>query len=316
MARTIRIQDTDQIYFIRNITVQQSYLFVPNAEFNRLARGALARAATIHEVDIYAVSFLLNRFKMLARCPQLNLPEFMKSFQAELANAVNRIYKRAGKVFERRYFKADVLGEDGLLERFLDITNSPIAAGLVASIKDWPGVNSWRNSTTQTPLAGVWLNRTELRRLERKTHNKRQLFTLPDDAGIEHHSCNLERLPIFNELNDLECLARLATLRTEHAEKLRESRKKEGLSYLGSKRLRKAKWHQRPREYAHFKCPLSYGPAPLRLTHLTRVRAINRNYARAMAVYVANEVLPKFPLYTCRPGLIICEKPKADGVPA
>lgn len=316
MARTVRIQSKGQIYYVRNTTVQQAYLFIPGESFNRLARGALARAARLHGANIYAVCFLLNQFKMLTDCPRLNLPEFMKSFQSELARAVKDVYEREGRVFEHRYYKGDVLGEDGLLERFLEITNAPIAAGLVPKIKHWAGINSYQNLSADLPLGGVWLNHTELRRLERKTKNKRKKFTLPPNAGIEHHTVELTRLPIFKNLSDSDYLAKLEDLRAEHAKELRDVRRKKGLSYVGSKRLQKVNCRQRPRRFTRFERPLSFGPEKLRLAHSFQVRLINRQYAEAMRVYVENKVVPIFPLYTCRPGLIICEKPKEEAVPA
>lgn len=312
MARTVRIQSETQIYYLENYTVQQTYLFRPGDPFDRRARGALARAAALHGARVYAVTFLLNGFKMMADCPRLNLPEFMKSFQTQLARAVKDLYGWEGKVFERRYAKADILGEDGLLECFLEVSNAPIAAGLTPKIKYWGGINSYRNIMQDTPLAGVWLNHTELRRLERKTQNKRKIFKLPPNAGEEHHVLELTRLPLFKDLTQAKYIAELERLRAEHAKALREHRKKRGLGYMGSQKLRNLKWHHRPKEYAHFKRPLSYGPKKLRDDHRERVLEINREYAAAMRVYVRNKSVPKFPFYTCRPGLIKCEKPKGD----
>jgi hypothetical protein len=315
MSRLIRIQKKGLIYYVSNMCIQQAYLFIPREEVNAIILGCLARAAELHQVNIYAFNFLLNRFDMLLDAPELNLPRFMQSLQGQIATALNGLYDREGKFFEGRYFKADVLDDKALIERFNFITNGPVQFGLVDHIDDWEGVSSWNYLKSGEDVEGKRLNRTELRRLKRKSENKRKKYAMPENAGVEEFKFKLAKLPQFKELGDEEYCRRMREIAGATCASLRLERAKKRKKYMGMKKILELDWTDGPEKYHHPEQKLIYGADDLKEAHALELKAIIMDYAAAMRVYVENVERPEFPPYTCRPALIDCEMPEERPAP-
>lgn len=312
MARPIRIQSESQVYFVRNICIQQEFLMLPKDEVLRIVRGCLARAAYKHNVNIYAFNFLLNRFGMLLSAPELNLPEFMASLQGRIAVELNKLYGRRGQFFEAPYLKADVVDEEGQVERFNFITNSPVELGLIKKLEDWGGLSSWDYFQTGDSITGSRLNRTEFSKHKRKSKNKRKKYEIPDDAGFEHFEFKLAKLPAFEKLSDAEYRRIMSEHVEAHGKKLREKRAKSLKKPLGMAKIFELTWRNGPAKYAHIDRSLAYGSDGNRASHLLALKPVQRAYAEAMEVYVENKERAVFPPYTNRPGLMICEKPDRE----
>ena len=85
MGNPLRIQGEEAIYFVTNRCFQEQFLLRPDDEVNRIAVAVLLRAARIHKVEIFAFVFMSNHFHLMVRARSLNLHEFMKDFQSNLA---------------------------------------------------------------------------------------------------------------------------------------------------------------------------------------------------------------------------------------
>lgn len=312
----LRTQHEDDVYYVRNICIQQSFLMLPKERINQAIAGALARATHLHKVRIYAFTFLPNRFEMLLSAPLLNLPEFMKSMQQEIAEELNFIIKREGKFFERCYQKSEVRGKQALLERFSAITCAAITDGLAAAPDDWAGVSSWPFYLSGETFRGMSINRTRLGELKRRAKNKQKLFILPPDAGQEHYQFQLTRLPGFKSQSRAKHNAFIKRAVSEYAEKLRQAG---AIRVIDIEKLKTMHWSTRPADLdAQSQNPtkrephryqLCYGTPAIRAAHLQEYKSLCQAYARAMQAYVEEFDASQFPARTCRPGLISCEKP-------
>lgn len=318
----LRTQHEDAIYFVKNITIQESFLMLPQTRVNEIIKGSLARAAELHQVKIYAFIFLLNRYEILLSAPRLNLPEFMKTLQQELAMELNIAHKRKGKFFARRYQKSEVLDKEALLERYASITCAAIEAGLSPTPDGWAGVSSWDYFLQSTPIQGTRLNRTVLGELKRKAKNKRKRFTLPANAGQEDYQFSLARLPDFEKQPAAAHRRFIENMVNAHAKDLKQSqpnvfaniRKLKKLHWsttpasLEARRARVKKPCARSREAQQYQ--LCYGKPAAQAAFKARYHHIRKIYAHAMKIYIEEYDASKFPVRTCRPGLISCEKPK------
>lgn len=328
----LRIQRENDIYFISNRTILGCFLMTPTPIVNQIISGAVARAATKHPaVELYAFSFLLNQFYMLLRAPKLDLPEFMKTLQQEIAEELNIVHDLNNAVFADRYQKSEVRGKKAILERFVAITCAPIQAGLSRSPAGWAGVCSWAHYSSNASFSGMRINRTSLGKLRRKAKNTQKLFRLPPNAGEEHYSFKLARLPGYKHQSKA---AHRRFIKAAVAKRALEIRAARAGQFADIKKLCGAHWSTRPTNAALKNLGLRkadlhapagenpelknattriyqrcYGTPRARAQHLTEFRAISAQYAEAMEYYVKEYDASRFPARTCRPGLISCEKP-------
>lgn len=320
--RILRTQQEEAIYFVNNTTIQETFLMLPSERINEIITGSLARAAELHQVKIYAFIFLINRFYMLLSAPELNLPEFMKTLQQELALELNLEHERRGKFFEGRYQKSEVLDKEALLERYIMIVCSAIEAGLTPDSDGWAGLSSWDYFLNEESISGTRINRTELGKLKRKAKNKIKAFKLPADAGQEYYEFRLAKLPGFEDQSDNKYRNYLKRLVDSRAKSLREKR---GGQFIDPDELTALHWSTSPKSPGLEAKPsfrlsttqrkaqryqFCYGEAGLQAAHILRYKLIRDQYAQAMKAYVEEYDASKFPPRTCRPGLIVCEKPE------
>lgn len=111
-----------------------------------LIEGILAQATTLYPVTICHYVFMANHFHMIivVQDPE-KVQDFVGYVKQEIAHVLNRLCGTTGLKFWLDGFDSPIiLDAEKLQERLLYLYGNPVAAGLVESIDEYPGVNSFK----------------------------------------------------------------------------------------------------------------------------------------------------------------------------
>lgn len=195
MSRHVRHQKKGRYYHISNRTRQARYYLRPDEELNRIALGCLARAAALKGVTIICFCFMSNHFHLIIRLDELELSEFMREFQGELARRTNDLRGQSGSFYQGRFNKEPILDAESVWDKIAYTLCNPIEARLVRDFDRWPGISSWDAHGSDGRVVGQFLNKSQKKRYERrgiKKPKKKALssysFQLGAPPGLEGES--------------------------------------------------------------------------------------------------------------------------------
>jgi REP element-mobilizing transposase RayT len=212
MAYPIRHLDPNTTYFITSRTIQSRFLLAPTAKTNELLGGILARAVRLSGVELFAYVFTSNHYHLMARAPSaVALSRFMQLLQSNIAVKVGRLVGWRGRFFERRYSAEPIVDEGAQVERLGYILSHGVKEGLVAEVRQWPGLSSVHallGGTLVSPQ--IWRNWTQRWNLETGEGIKIDRFSA--DCPSETESLTLTPLPCWSGLTTAERSKRVATL--------------------------------------------------------------------------------------------------------
>ena len=175
MGRRIRHFEPDGLYLVTNRCAGAKYLLTPSADTNRIIRGALARYASIYDVELFAWMFMGNHFHLIVRSESLEIPRFVGNMQQNISQEIQRTTRWNLRVFPRRYSAERILDTPTLWETINYVLMNPVRADLVAHPRDWPGVSSFELHDAGGTMEGRYLNRTKLGRLRRQADDTTQI---------------------------------------------------------------------------------------------------------------------------------------------
>jgi len=143
-------------------TVQGRPLLTPSAEMNQIILGALARAQELYPLEINSFAFLSGHYHLgLWVEDAQQLSKFMCHFNSNLAREICRLRGWTDKVWSRRYSAIVVSDEpEAQRQRFAYIMSQSVKEGLVAAVKEWPGVHVVHHLLGDQPAEGFWFDRT------------------------------------------------------------------------------------------------------------------------------------------------------------
>jgi hypothetical protein len=174
MRRPLRLQCTDDVFVVSNRTFQNEHLL--DYRLHSRIAGALAHYLVIHSVTVYGYSFLPNGFWMVVRCPQGDLGDFMRDFQARVAFEVNDLHDREGSVFHDRYDDEVILDPQALADKLVEIGSAPVREGFCGYLGEYSGLTCWKQADAlgggeRDPEAcvGKWVDFRRLRSLQRSS---------------------------------------------------------------------------------------------------------------------------------------------------
>ena len=164
MSRPIRfIPQNGSLVEVTVRTFQSRFLLRPSLVLNQVIGGVLGRAQRRLGVLCHGVVFASNHFHLLLTVDDANqLSRFMEYVDSNLAREVARLLDWPNRVWSRRYQAILVSGEEAAqVERFRYLLSHGCKEGLVARLRDWPGVHSVRALLDGEPIRGLWFDRTK-----------------------------------------------------------------------------------------------------------------------------------------------------------
>lgn len=124
-------------------------LMRPDAGTVYVIGEALALACVAFpRVRVLAFSFVSNHFHLILWVETdedaLDLSDFMKALDQQIAQDLNRLRGREGHFFRGRPRETPILEVAYLLERITYTHTQPVHHGLVERVEEWPGLSSFR----------------------------------------------------------------------------------------------------------------------------------------------------------------------------
>ena len=254
----------------------------------RLAKGLmgsiLARAQARYGVKLYGVTIMSNHLHLIVRTPNKNLASFMNYVKARSAEGLNFLLGRSGPFWSRRYDAQPILDDEAALERLCYSTHNPVAAGLVHTAKQWPGLNlDYSCHTNHEGLRFEYLDKSAWHRAGR-----------PDTLS-----------PFFKEVElQLSALAKYEGLSPEHYQTLLQSavpERPKPNKVLGLEALLKQDFFSKPSRPKRSRRPYAFGHPERKAEHRAEISALYEIYSQASERYRQGERHSSFPQGTYLP---------------
>lgn len=234
MAQPLSIESKKLASLLTTRTVNSRLWFIHNKGLEHQILASLARYQEAYGAIIYGFVLMGNHYHLVARFPKRNKAHFMRDFNSMIARLVKRIGKLQGRgsVWARRY-AGQVLPDSADIENwFMYTVANPVSSGLVTSIDQYEGYNSFDDATLGIERTYKWIDWSKYLLKRRYDDTVR-----PEDFAVEH-TLKYTRLPGYEKRSDAEYRkALLAKLRAREKD-LVEKRRAEGKGFLGPVRLR------------------------------------------------------------------------------
>jgi len=152
-------------------------------------------------IQLHAAVQMSNHLHLVLMDCEGELSDFMREFLGPLAKAINRLDAVHGPLFERRYAATEIVDEAALVERIVYTLTNPVAANLVASFLDWPGLivgpnltgcQRFRRSRRPTPPRVNRSPRIPSEEVDRRAAFEEVEFEVTWNEEVAHLSAELE----------------------------------------------------------------------------------------------------------------------------
>src|SRR5512138_1126672 len=208
---------------------QRLFLLRPSPIINRIVGYVLAVAARRYSIQLHAFCVLSNHLHLILTDPLGRLPAFEQYLNSLVGRAVNAHHGRWEDFWAPNTYSAvTLLSPEDVVAKTAYVLANPVAAGLVKSGREWPGLWSAPESIAGEPL--------EFARPEGFFRPK---GSMPATAALQLH-CPSGFASVEEFREQLE--AALAALEAQAAAKMET----EGRSFLGTWRVLAQKPTGRP----------------------------------------------------------------------
>jgi REP element-mobilizing transposase RayT len=136
-------------WFVTDRCDEERHLLRPDAESMAMVAGALREAIAATGVGVVAFVVMANHWHLVLRAtPEAtSIPVFMQRLKSAVAVRVNGARDRHGGFWADRYHAIPILDDGSLIERITYCFMNPVAAGLAATVAEYPGLSSLEANT-------------------------------------------------------------------------------------------------------------------------------------------------------------------------
>jgi len=128
-------------YLVTRRTFQRQFLLRPSPITNAVFLYVLSVAARRFGVQVHAFCVLSNHFHLVVTDPDARLPAFEQYLDALVARALNASLGRWESFWAPSSYSAVALASPAdVLDKIAYVLANPVAAGLVRSGSEWPGL--------------------------------------------------------------------------------------------------------------------------------------------------------------------------------
>jgi REP element-mobilizing transposase RayT len=128
-------------YFVTRRCAQRELLLRPSPTTNAVFAYVLALAASRFEIQVHAFCVMSNHWHAVVTDPYARLPAFAQYLGSLVARALNASLRRSEAFWGAPSVSAVVLAEPAdVVDKTAYVLANPVAAGLVRSGRDWPGL--------------------------------------------------------------------------------------------------------------------------------------------------------------------------------
>ena len=226
-------------------------LLHPNEHSTSLLLGVIGRAQAMYDFELFGYAYLSNHGSMLVG---IRSADHLRSITCFIHGNIARELGRkensnwSGKFWGRSGRPILILSDEDLEDRMSYLLSNSTKEDLVKRPQRWPGAHCARALCNGTTDRGLWINRTELRRLKRNKKRKERVSTVTAEIVYD---VNLAKLACRRDLSDEEyrnyisalCRQIATDAEAVRAEKIANGEKDVGV--LGVKAILRAHPHDR-----------------------------------------------------------------------
>ncbi len=129
------------VYLVTRRCAQRQFLLRPSKGTNEIFAYLLAVAARRFDIRLHAYCVLSNHYHLILTDPHARLPAFHQLLDALVARAVNASLGRWEAFWAPNSYSAVALvSPDDIVDKTAYVLGNPVAAGLVRSAREWPGL--------------------------------------------------------------------------------------------------------------------------------------------------------------------------------
>lgn len=137
MSRPLRIEFPGAVYHVTSRGDRREPIYRDD-EDREAHLAVIAQAMERFDAQVLAYCLMGNHFHLLLQTRQANLSRLMRHVNGVYTQAFNRRHGQVGHLFQGR-FKAILVDRDAYLVALCRyVERNPVAAGLVASAREWP----------------------------------------------------------------------------------------------------------------------------------------------------------------------------------
>lgn len=226
-------------------TIDSRFLLRPDDASRGIVDSVIARALRLYpNVRLHAYDAQSNHLHMeLSSTDGASIAPFLRYVHGNLARELGKLRGWTGPFWSRRVRVIPIVDDDAIVARFRYILAQGVAAGLVASPREWPGASAVAALLGSMRVVGRWVS-------SRQRHtNARRAHPLPVESLAETVEATLSPIAPWRGLSHDALVAQHASMiediEREHAHRVP----------LGAERVRAADPMERPMES-------DVGPAP------------------------------------------------------
>jgi REP element-mobilizing transposase RayT len=332
MSRPLRCREPGVYHFSTTRCLESRFFLRPDPALNALFGYWLARSLrAFPAITLHGAVAMSNHIHLLTRDDGGVLSSFAAYFFGNLSKAVNKLRRRSGPLFHRRFDDGGrILDARAAVERLAYLVLNPVKAGLVARHTRWPGVLLCARASARTHHF-VWSDKDALEaarrasrgeRVDPEPFNRRESLTvypLPFAASegvtlIGKHAlfdideaakCVANAFPAAEAATGARPGATEAALRLVRAFERREGerRRVEGRSVVGSARVVAQDPGTRPEQSTSSPRPVCHaGDIRLWLAFRRAMTAFAGAYRRASKLFRRRDADADFPAFSMLPG--------------
>ena len=223
MGRPLRMHLGECVYFVTNRTIEERFWLTPCDKARDIFGRWLARGVAKFHIELFGYCVMGNHFHLLLRAPEGTLAAFMEYLQANVAKVINRLHRRRGPLWQRRYSADPVLDVDAMVDRIGYILANPASANLVSRPEQWPGLTSIGDLLGQQPQTFTFFDATAWHRAAR-----------PANRRPFHHTVTLSsmHLPELAHLDDDRYRKVLLDAVARYTDSAAANRRRKGLKVM------------------------------------------------------------------------------------
>jgi REP element-mobilizing transposase RayT len=151
-------------WFITSRCFQSRMLMTPRIPLVReVCGGVLAKAASVHGVQVFAYVFMSNHVHLVVRARGVQVAKFLKYFQGNLSKKLAPLCKGRwwNRFWERRPSVAPILDHEALEERVGYVLAHGVKERLVRHATQWEGLHCAEQMLDGKPRTFPWFNWTK-----------------------------------------------------------------------------------------------------------------------------------------------------------
>ena len=134
----------EETYLITRRCAQRTFRLRPHADTNQIFIYCLALAAQKTGVRLHAACVMSNHHHLIVTDADGNLPDFLRELHRLTAKAINAVQGQWENLWAAEQCSiVRLVTDEDIEEKIAYVLANPVAAGLVRTTEEWPGVLVW-----------------------------------------------------------------------------------------------------------------------------------------------------------------------------